>query len=102
VKKKKRTRRQFAATLIESLMIVFDESYFRSKSGESETELIIEHDIIAANNDEPEPIASCHRKAIRSAVAAVAQGVPFELARSYMLFKLNERADELVRETGEA
>lgn len=83
-------------------MVVFDAAYQRNVNGESEQALIIEHDIIAAYNGDAEVIANCHRKAIKSAVAAVEQGIPFLQARSTLETKLHERLEELIENTGEA
>ena len=90
--------REFGERLIKSLLTVFTETYGMHSHGMTETELFIQHDIFAAASDHHETIKDGHRKAMRSAIAAVDDGIPFPVARAYLEKQLRDRMQEILDE----
>jgi hypothetical protein len=97
-KRKKPLTADFGERLIKSLLTVFTDAYGLHANGATETELLIEHDIVAAASNHHPSIIQGHRKALRSAVIAVDQGVPLPEARAFLEKQLRTRLQKLLDE----
>jgi hypothetical protein len=98
MKKKKHDPRKFAEELVTSLCNTFVDVYRLHANGMTETELLIQHDIYAAASEHAQVIKDAHRKALKSAVAAVDEHVPMPVALVYMRRNLHRKMEELLRE----
>jgi len=88
----------FGDRLVKSLLRVFTDAYQLHAGGATETELLIQHDIFAAASNYHQTVIEGHRKAIRSAIAAVDKGVPLDQAVAYLETQLRDRMAEIVKE----
>jgi hypothetical protein len=96
---KQKASEKFGKELIGQIMESFEHAYRLHKRGESLDAILIRHDIMAAYAGVDKVIISAHQRAIRSAVNAVDQRVPLELAKSFLLAQMNLRLHHLVHDS---
>jgi hypothetical protein len=83
--------------MVDALMASFDHAYrLHAMDGQSEDEILITHDIVAAGSDMSEAIVNAHRKVIKTAIEAVDGGVSFNVAHETLRLALTTQAEELL------
>jgi len=97
-KKKRLTQRDFGKVLVNNVMHTFEYAFVRALAGDQIEAMMIEHDILAANSLQRKEVTQCQRTAIKSAVEAVKQHIPYQLACSYMRERLEAKVEELLNE----
>jgi hypothetical protein len=103
-RKKKTKKIKDVERFIDSLVACFEDAYRKHVRGATETELLIELDIFAADYharhpEEPEQcMMQAHRGSLKSGIEAADAGVPLSLAASILRVHLEKSAEEIVRQ----
>lgn len=83
--------------MVDALMCSFDHAFrLHALDGQSEAEILITHDIVAAGSNMSPAVINAHRKVIKTAVEAVDAGVSFSLAHETLRLSLTQQAAELL------
>jgi hypothetical protein len=94
-----KAQRDQIADLLARTMMTFFNAYYLHASGTSETELMIDHDITAAGCGACKHCSAVSRLTIKTAIAAVDEGIPFQVAQSQLASRINKNIDRLLRRT---
>lgn len=92
------SRDEACQLMVNALMMSFDHAFrLHALDGVTETEMLIQHDIVAAGSSNmSEPVVNAHRKVIKAAVEAVDLHVPFSVAHEALRLSLTKQAQELL------
>jgi endonuclease/exonuclease/phosphatase family metal-dependent hydrolase len=89
---------KFAAQLSLAIAITFQKAYAMRALGQSEAAILIDYDIQAAASTQVDEITATGRRTISAACRAVENGVPFVIAHTHIMSKVNERIEAILEE----
>lgn len=87
-----------ADALTELVADTFNKAYKLRLSGMSEDAILLDYDIQAAGAEQLSEVAACGRSAIKAATRAVQHSIPFGVAYTYLMLRVNAFMEQLLHD----